>query len=74
MLEYAIIRLTFDCTAATRLPSVIVRAAIIATIMSNELKLTWNNPPYIKTRINAANPAAFEPTEKKAVAGAGEPS
>ena len=67
-------RLMFVCSSATTLPSVIVSAAITATIThSVELSITAR-PPKAKMRSSAANPAAFEPMEKKSVEGVGDPS
>ncbi len=66
-------RLTLLCTAATRLPSTIVATAIITMISTIDCRFTCQRPPFMKTRISAAKPAALEPTEKKAVAGVGAP-
>ncbi len=72
MLEYASIRLIFTCGMATRLPTVIVMAE--SAMISGVQLSTSGAIPVASTRTRMANPAALEPTERKAVIGVGAPS
>src|SRR3977135_3768686 len=71
MLEYAIRRLIFVCTMATRLPAVIVTKASTPKSTDHSGLILGNAP--LKMRRMTAKPAAFEPTEKNAVAGVAAP-
>src|SRR3984893_1972637 len=71
MLEYAIRRLMFVWTMATRLPTVIVMNANQPNRTDPSVLMLGNAP--LKMRTMTAKPAAFEPTEKNAVAGVAAP-
>src|SRR5215216_5635664 len=71
MLEYAIRRLMFVWTMATRLPTVIVMKASTPKRTDHSALIPGSAP--LKMRSTTANPAAFEPTEKNAVAGVAAP-
>src|SRR6185295_12800490 len=72
MLEYASIRLTFDWTTPSTVPTIIVAAAI-SQIASVQLPRNGSNPDR-NTRTNAANAAAFTPVDMNAVTAGGAPS
>ena len=60
-----------SCTSATKLPSAIVTTAITATtIQTSEAAISGLR----KTRRMTAKPAAFGPTDRKAVMVVGAPS
>src|SRR5437763_13352808 len=71
MLEYAIRRLMFVWTIATRLPTVIVTNA--STPNSTLHSALMPGKALLKMRRITAKPAAFDPTEKNAVAGVAAP-
>src|SRR5438067_9253870 len=71
MLEYAIRRLMFVCTMATRFPTVIVTNARTPNRTLHSALMPGSAP--LKIRRITANPAALEPTEKNAVAGVAAP-
>src|SRR3981189_1777703 len=79
---YASSRLRLFCTMAVRLPSVIVTAEMIPVIAGQGRSVVGAESPLGSCRANAAkkkrmataNPAAFGPTERKAVNGVGAPS
>src|SRR3981081_109436 len=71
MLEYAISRLILVWTMATRLPTVIVTNASTPNRTAHSGLMLGNAP--LKMRRMTAKPAAFEPTEKNAVAGVAAP-
>src|ERR1700730_19243925 len=71
MLEYAISRLMFVWTMATTLPTVIVTNASTPNSTAHSGLMPGRAP--LKMRRMTANPAAFEPTEKNAVAGVAAP-
>src|SRR5919202_6058031 len=71
MLEYAISRLMFVWTIATRLPTVIVTNASTPNSTAHSVLMLGSAP--LKMRRITANPAALEPTEKNAVAGVAAP-
>src|SRR5205085_5696503 len=58
-------------TIATRLPTVIVTNASTPNSTLHSAEIPGSAP--LKIRSNTANPAAFEPTEKNAVAGVAAP-
>src|SRR5919197_5781082 len=71
MLEYAIRRLMLVWTMATRLPTVMVTNA--STPNSTDHSALMPGRALLKMRRMTAKPAAFEPTEKNAVAGVAAP-
>ena len=72
MLEYASMRLTFDCATPTTVPTIIVAAAINHRT-SLHCPRSGSNADR-KTRTNAANAAAFTPVDMKPVTAGGAPS
>ncbi len=64
-------RFKFVCAMAATLPNVIVRIARTARIMAHSSTRVVSAPARI--RISAANPAAFAPTDMKAVTDVGAP-
>src|ERR687885_1008530 len=71
MLEYAISRLMLVWTMATRLPTVMVTKA--STPNRTDHSALMPGRAALKMRRMTAKPAAFEATEKKAVAGVAAP-
>ena len=72
MLEYASMRLMLRCRMAVTLPMVIVSAA---STHSTPLQSADSSVSVcMKTRANAAKPAALTPTAINAVTAVGEPS
>src|SRR5580765_8486800 len=72
MLEYASIRFTLDCATPTTVPVIIVAAATIHRT-GPQCALSGSNAER-KTRVNAANAAAFTPVDMKPVTAGGAPS
>src|SRR5262249_11737801 len=72
MLEYASIRLTFDCATPTTVPTTIVAAAIAQTTIHQSLRSGSNADR--NTRANAANAAALTPVDMNPVTAGGAPS
>src|SRR6185312_4036901 len=71
MHEYAISRLMLVWTMATRLPTVIGMNASTPNRTAQSAAMPGN--AWLKMRRLTAKPAAFEPTEKNAVAGVAAP-
>src|SRR5215213_2630141 len=65
-------RLTFDCVTAATLPTVIVMTD--STQNSSRQSALIDGIPSTKMRISIANDAAFDPTDRNAVIGVGDPS
>ena len=65
-------RLMFFWAMATKLPKVMVRTARTQRIQIQSAAIVGKT--FINTRIKAANPAAFGPTDMKAVIAVGAPS
>ena len=72
MLEYASIRLTFDCTTPTTDPTIIVAAAMTQTRSLHSPRSGSNAAR--NTRTNAPNAAALTPVDMNPVTAAGAPS
>src|SRR5262245_12553993 len=72
MLEYASMRLTFDCDTPTTVPTIIVAAATVHST-TPQCPLSGSKA-YRNTRANAANAAAFTPVDMKPVTAGGAPS
>src|SRR6202521_208427 len=72
MLEYASIRLTFDCATPTTVPTIIVDTATIQ--MTTLHSARSGSKAARNTRTNAANAAAFTPVDMKPVTAGGAPS
>src|SRR5262245_45566661 len=72
MLEYASIRLTFDCATPTTVPTIIVAAATAQPTPLHRQRSGSNAERNV--RANAANAAAFTPVDMKPVTEGGAPS
>src|SRR4029078_3684656 len=72
MLEYASIRLTFDCTTPTTDPTIIVATATSHTMPLHSARS--GSKADRNTRTNVANAAAFTPVDMNPVTAGGAPS
>src|SRR5437773_60733 len=72
MLEYASIRLTFDCATPTTVPTIMVAIAITSKATAHCPRS--GSKADRNTRANAANAAAFTPVDMNPVTDDGAPS